>query len=160
MKASARNKSDRMLAADERKLGRLVEPMLQSLGFTRNPDSDSAYAYGEWTIRVDDRTTLRVCPIIDDQDGHPWLACRFDRPYPRPDLPWDAPENRRIFRDLAERYDANPHSGKCNIHVFTRVTAADALDSFRRHLVSIARLDMRPGPAAATPGGVQLSMFS
>jgi hypothetical protein len=76
-----------------------------------------------------------VYPIFD---GHPWLACRFVRPYPRPDLPWNASENERIFQDIRDALGSvNPHSGKYNCHIFERLTAKEVLVRFESHLKSV-----------------------
>lgn len=130
MRATARNKADRMLASEERKLAALIPALMVKFNLAPDPDRDECYAGRSPRFNCD----LLVHPIVLDSDGHPWLACRFHRPYPRLDLPWNAPENRAVFRDIQEAIGANSFSGKCNAHIFSRTTAEDALHYFDSHL--------------------------
>lgn len=134
MNRNAKDKQSRMLAKDTRKLAKLIPGLMAHYGLLANPDPRYAGVYAGRSKRFD--CALEVHPHPDN-NGHPWLACCFHRPDPRPDLPWNAPENSRKYRDIAQELGGNDHSGKCNTHIFDRVSAREALCEFERHLRSL-----------------------
>lgn len=142
MKATATRKANRMLAAEERKLSKLVPELLRFYGFTRISD-DPAYFVGAWSRdcpRFDENGNpcrLEVRPISDG-NGHPWLACCFHRKYRDQSKRWDDPANSQTYRDIRHALgDMNEFSGKYNQHVFERCTAADCIEIFEQHLRSV-----------------------
>lgn len=132
MKPTTKNKANRMTAIQERKLAELLPAIFVRVGLDQLVTPSS----GTWTARsrVFAAAVVTVTPYVPN-DGHPWLACRFDRLPPRPDLPWDAKENRERYRDIREALgDSNPYSGKYNCHIHERLTADQAAERFEAHL--------------------------
>ena len=128
---------DQMLVAETRKLAKLVSLLLAHYGFIETKDGISATAR-EWSRYSEPRmATVEVTPIIVKEDayGHPWLACCFNRPANDPLKHWDDPVNIRPYADLDKAIGGvNPHTGKCNIHIFNRMTAEQAASEFERHI--------------------------
>lgn len=106
----------RLLKAERNKLERMIPGLMHDLRFgvdSNNPDQYIGYS-------VKFRCMVSVHPFIERDS--PWLACRFNRP-------------------KGERYadipGANPFTGKYNCHIFERMTADDALEEFRLHLLGM-----------------------
>ncbi len=145
MERTAKNKADRCTAAECRRLAGMIDGFMTARGFAK---SDGAYG---WRLRIDDRTELLASPGVNEDTGHPHLACRFARPEPRPDLPWDHAANHAKYADLAARLgDVNRYSGKWNCLVFERRTAEGVLVCWGQHLgrAGIAPGDLRGVNAA------------
>lgn len=77
-------------------------------------------------------TTLTVTPMLDN-DGWPWLACKFRRePLAIGRELGDIRHNQ--YYDLHKYLGVAYYSGKWNCHIFERMTGEEALAEFRRHL--------------------------
>lgn len=139
MRPTARNKADRMVAAEERKLGPMVQRLLDRYGF--GPPDKNEYRYADvpalgsgWRFRV---------WHITDGDGHPWLACCFESPGP------SGPAGTRTYAHILGG-EPNPFTGKFNCHIFGRFTAEEMVFAYENH---IRRALMNPGlaPWLASP---------
>ncbi len=138
MRSTAKNKSDRMIKSEVEKLVMLVPAMLTRLGFKQQ--SVRAGSLDTWVRRCGRFDEQRECffrihPIMDE-DGHPWLACEFDRDgYRDPSKPWDDRVNRESYRDIRNVLgNVNQFTGKFNEHIFERLTAVEVLVRFERHI--------------------------
>ena len=127
MLTSATKRND-MMVGERRKLAKAEDALMMHDGFKRE---DDAMCYG-WRRRCDKRNADVLAAL--NIGGHPWLACRFDRDYPHPELPWNHDLNHWPFKAEHDQLGANPCSGKCNCHIFERVTAAEALMQFENHI--------------------------
>lgn len=141
MRANLRNKHTRMLAKEVQKLADLLPALLTRFGFVRS-GTPTCYEWHGLSTKYNCEYTVR--PQLDN-DGHPWLACEFKRPYARTDLSHNAPENYEKYADVYRDLGANRFTGKHNCRIFERVTAQQALDEFEWHL----RLVSPDAPKAA-----------
>jgi hypothetical protein len=126
-------KLKKMVKPERRKIAAGFPKIAEEFGFVRVEGA----IFNEWWRENTRGGSLRITLFDGEDDGRPWLACQFLRPNPRPDLAWDAPENERIFNDLADSFGANPFSGKANLHFFGVDSGTIALDHVRWHLIML-----------------------
>lgn len=125
-----RSRDSGMLAAEVRALDKAIPGFMADRGFKPHA-TDPA----RWERRIDERTVLTASYVGDGWENHPHLFCRFQRDDPRPDLPWDAPENHALYADLAAALgNVNPYNGKYNCLIFERRTADAVLFIWSEHL--------------------------
>lgn len=131
-------RDQKMLIGEVRKLAKLLPPMLERLGFVpvepgnglphqwRHPETCWGCPLNVTAIHIFDGEGA------DQGDGWPWLACRYHRDYDK-SKSW---EGQVLFKDIREALgdNVNQYSGKNNCHVYSRMTAADALAMFEHHL--------------------------
>jgi hypothetical protein len=131
MSAITRRKKDRMLAHEERKLAKLVPDLLVQYGFTFD------VLLNVWVARSSRFNCEFRASLIADGCGWPFLASQFYRPYVRPDLPWDNPVNQNRYRDIRlalGKMEFCYYTGKFNCHIFSKMTAIEALARFENHI--------------------------
>ena len=131
MSTIARRKKDRMLAGEERKLAKLVPDLLMRHGFTFD------ILLNAWVARSSRFNCEFRASLIADGCGWPFLATQFHRPYVRPDLSWDNPVNQNRYREIRSalgKLEVCYYTGKFNCHIFSRMTAEEALARFENHL--------------------------
>lgn len=132
-----RRSSAYMLAAERRRLRAQLPALLSKLGFRSTHPPTPLFPCGEWAIELESHNAeLSVHPCIEDDGSAPWVACCFHRQHPEPFNAY-APG---VYLDLAAHFGCNAYTGKCNWHAPERMTAVEALDAIRSHLLYITTL--------------------
>jgi hypothetical protein len=111
MEVETMPREKKMRKPERAKLAKAFPVLMREMGFTETPN-----AMYRWKRETTNRNAGLLVSFHFEENwaGHPWLATRFERPYRRPDLPWDAPENHATFGDLNKELGANPYTGKFN----------------------------------------------
>lgn len=140
MLASCKNKSERMLAVEVRKLAARMPALMARFNLEPRPpfSEGSTIDYVGHCSRYN--CGFRATPIMGTEfgmnTGRPWLACCFDRP--------SLGVGVHAYLDIGRDLSINTYSGKYNCHTYGRHTAREVFDMFAGHLCNA--LGLRIGP--------------